>query len=136
MLLSDKIQGITSVQFVAAPNGLPNNPASAHRVTGKVWLNSRLWQYMTYAERLFTLLHEEGHIILSTTSETEADLYALKRFVALGEKPTQAITALNSILSKSPANAKRKAVNQQHALYYEWLKTRNPQALQNLLNSN
>ncbi|HPX58983.1 MAG TPA: hypothetical protein PLL02_00965 [Bacteroidales bacterium] len=56
-----------------------HSPAAVNMLTGVVYVNADLWNKFTDFEKKFFLAHEEGHFVLQTNSEFEADLYALKK---------------------------------------------------------
>lgn len=93
--MADKI---TSIEF---SDSLPcDTPARTHRPSGKVWVNSNYiggnirkpyWQ--------FILDHEEGHIVLNTSSELEADAYASAKFFnKYALTPFDSVKALTEVL--------------------------------------
>ncbi len=54
-------------------------PARVNRHTGEILLNSRVWNKLPEGFQKFILAHEEGHYVLQTTSEIEADNYAFQK---------------------------------------------------------
>lgn len=60
----------------------PKQPeiAKVNRNTGTLFLNSTIWTGLPDDQREFVLLHEKGHLLLQTTSEFEANKFAVKNF--------------------------------------------------------
>lgn len=90
-------KGITSIEFVA---NLGNSPASTHRPSGKVWVNSSfLGPQMRKRYWDFILDHEEGHIVLDTKCEFKADAYASAKFFnKYCADPMDSVKALTEVL--------------------------------------
>ena len=64
-----------------------------------------MFRAMPFQVQQFVLFHEEGHFLYS--SETGADMYALKKFLDKGYNPSQAVVALEKYLSYSRENTRR-----------------------------
>ena len=96
---------ITSIEF---SNTLGDTPASTHRPSGKVWVNSNyLGGNMRKRYWDFILAHEEGHIVLDTKSEIEADAYAsVKFFNKYPLEPFDSVKALTEVLPVNTAEQK------------------------------
>lgn len=81
----------------------PHCPARTNLFTGELQLNMDVWPYLTKAEQREVIAHEEGHWVLQTINEDEADEYALKKQVRQGYSPRLAVLAMANILE--PGNA-------------------------------
>lgn len=57
-------------------------PAAVYMETGDIEVNTSVWHTYTPFQQQFILLHEEGHYVLNTDDETQADRYALRRLYA------------------------------------------------------
>lgn len=77
---------------------MPVSVASVNTKTGIIDINSKVWDKITNEVRFFVLLHEYSHIVFQTSSELEADKYALEIFRQKGYSERTAINALISLL--------------------------------------
>lgn len=55
--------------------------ARVNRTDGTLYLKPQIWKLLPQGEKDFVLYHEEGHLVLQTTDEFEANLYAIKNYV-------------------------------------------------------
>lgn len=60
-------------------NELSGTPAAIDRREGIIYINPTLFNQLTYFEKRFVILHEEGHYYLNTSDEVAADAYAFDR---------------------------------------------------------
>lgn len=75
---------------------LQNCPAEVDMETGDIWINTDVWDGYTEAEKRFILQHEAGHFALQTSSELEADAYALEQnFGQIRDSLRSSFTALD-----------------------------------------
>ena len=89
--------------------------------TGEVWLNHRLAKGLPKEHIVFILLHEEGHIVLDTRNELEADNYAFKKYADAGYSLTQSVYALSKILNgTNPEHYWRCYYQLQRAISYDY----------------
>jgi len=91
-------KGITKIRYV---ENIPNSdtPARVNRLTGEMVIQNRVWRHIHPLHRIFILLHEEGHVVLQTTDELEADKYAFERYAELGYPLKHSILALAHVLT-------------------------------------
>ena len=54
-------------------DSIGSTPAKVNRETGEVFLNKTVWPTLSKPYQAFILKHEEGHYVLKTTNELEAD---------------------------------------------------------------
>lgn len=59
--------------------------ARINRETGELSLNPKLWDRYTPEQKHVILLHEQGHFMLQTPSEVEANRHAISEFLQEGE---------------------------------------------------
>lgn len=90
------MSGLTSISFV---DDLGSTPATVNRRTGELFLSAKKWKTMTPDQRLFMILHEEGHVVLNTTNEFEADNYAFEQYIKTGSSLKSSVSALTDVLS-------------------------------------
>lgn len=79
------------------PANLDGTPAKVHRSSGLAFFDIKEFSKLSEAAQNFILLHEEGHHVLNTKDENEADRHALSRFV--GSSKNSLKTALNTVLN-------------------------------------
>lgn len=84
---------------IVARSGIGNTPARVHMATGRMEVNAETWWSIPAPYRQFIILHEAGHRKLATSSEFEADNYALRGMLAMGHRPDTCVDALRSVLS-------------------------------------
>ena len=76
--------------------------ARINRETGELSLNPKLWDRYTPEQKHVILLHEQGHFMLQTPSEVEANRHAISEFLQQGELTDQEfgrrITVLSTVL--------------------------------------
>ncbi|SDM68897.1 hypothetical protein SAMN05421823_11962 [Catalinimonas alkaloidigena] len=82
-------------------------PARVSRLTGVIEASRKMMAPYTLPMRLFVLLHEYMHYRLKTTDETQADLGALRVFMALGYSATEAMYATVKVLPDVERNRER-----------------------------
>ncbi len=70
---------------VAYNNNLGDVPARVNRVTGELQLNPRIWESLSRDYKNYILYHEDGHLVLQTTDEAEANRYAIDKFLPIAE---------------------------------------------------
>lgn len=87
---------ITKITRVA---DLGETAARCNRRTGELFLNMRVLRGMPKEFIVLVILHEEGHIVLPTKDEHEADAYAFKRYAELGYSLKQAVHAMTGLLN-------------------------------------
>lgn len=89
---------ITSVEIVA------NNPNKATVIneTGVVYVDQLFWNTTSANGRLFTLLHEQGHLANDSDSEFEADDYAKAEMLKLGHSERHIVKAAQEVFAGSP----------------------------------
>lgn len=96
---------LTGVSYEALDS---STPARVNRNTGHLTINTRIWPRIPFYQRIFIILHEEGHYVLQTTNELEADRYAGERYQALGFPLRESVYALSKILPwTSPEHSAR-----------------------------
>jgi len=108
-----KFNGIELNLKKVLPAYLDGTPAKVHRPSGLAFFDINEFSKLSEAEQNFILLHEEGHYVLNTKDESEADGHALNRFV--GTTKSSLKTALNTVLSYIDTN------NQSATDRAEWL---------------
>jgi hypothetical protein len=89
---------ITSVQIVA------NNPNKATVITdtGIVYVDHLFWITTSKLGRLFTLLHEQGHLANDSDDELAADSFAKEQMLSLGYSNKQVLQAANEVFARAP----------------------------------
>lgn len=90
---------ITDIQFKDLG---PVNPAQTDRITGQVWLNSRLKGMYPTKFWEFIIAHEEGHIIGNNRSEFVADAHASSKFFE--KYPNQPFASVDALQLVLPMN--------------------------------
>lgn len=70
---------------------------------------------MTPEAKRFILFHEEGHLVLQTKNELEADRYAFEKYVGEGHSLKAGVKALTRVLSDSPNHLIRSKAILHHA---------------------
>lgn len=99
-------EAITNVSFKDLG---PVNPAQTDRLTGEVWLNSRLQHSYPVSYWEFILAHEEGHIKGNNKSEFVADVYASNKFFAAHPNtPFLSVDALAKVLPMNNAEQRER----------------------------
>ena len=83
-----KIHWVTSAE-------LGKCPAAVDMDTGIIEINQDVWDKYTQAEQAFIVAHEEGHYVIPTDDETEADIYALRKVA--GQFPRSLAQSLNTL---------------------------------------
>jgi len=80
--------------------------AKVNRENGTLFLNPVIWDKLPSGAREFVLLHEKGHLELKTTSEFEANKYAVKKFAPVktltNAELGKRIVIMKNILSPQP----------------------------------
>lgn len=71
-----KLKRIITIPYIDGSD----TPARVHKPSGTVFINKSVWGNYSNSEKRIILLHEEGHYILQTSSEEDADNYALNNF--------------------------------------------------------
>lgn len=95
-------------------------PAGVHPGSGILYINARLWNNLTEAERFFILLHENAHIQGQTRSEYEADRLAFEEYARRGYSLRSAVFALTKILPFTTPEHYQRAVQQlQRAIEFQ-----------------
>ena len=102
---------------------LQDCPIGCIRHTATIVINPVLFYQLNEFDRKFWLLHEEGHIVLNTDSETLADEYAFNKLAGSEHKSLkQMVKALDTLLDDSnPETEIRKETLYKNAL--NWDKT-------------
>lgn len=89
----------TSIQY---DPGIHPSIARINRETGDLYINPKLWDRYTPEQKEVILLHEEGHFVLQTPSELEANHYAIENFLQEGQitetEFNRKLTILTSVL--------------------------------------
>jgi len=86
---------------------VPGQPeiAKVNRNTGTLYLSSDIWKGLPEDEKQFVLFHEEGHLVLKTADEYQANSYAVGKFAQAGtftnKELGQKIMVMRSILDKA-----------------------------------
>ena len=76
-----------------------DTPAAIDRETATLFINPKLYFKLTRFQQRFVVLHEEGHLVLNTDIEEEADAYAFDRLVGTEYRSMkQMIETLETIL--------------------------------------
>lgn len=90
-------------------SAIGNTPARVNRMTGEILLNADTWSDYTPYEQRLILLHEQGHFLLKTTNEQEADAYALKNYLLTEiESLKKALSSFyNTLDMRNPAHVAR-----------------------------
>lgn len=83
----------------------PRNPARTDMLTGDIEINMSRWRELNETDRLFVLLHEQGHWNEQTFDEVKADRYAL-RHLAL-KRPYSLWNYLKAVDEVSYGNTQR-----------------------------
>lgn len=82
--------------------------ARINRNTGVLSLNRSIWTGLPTDQKEFVLLHEQGHLVMKTPNELEANKYAIRNFVKAGELSNrelgQKIIVMRDILDKADDN--------------------------------
>ncbi len=74
-----------SGQKITFVENLSITPARVNRLTGEIFLNARVWNKLPDGFKKFILAHEEGHYVLQTTNEIEADNFAFNQLAGTFE---------------------------------------------------
>jgi hypothetical protein len=74
---------------------------------------------MTPEAKRFILFHEEGHLVLQTKNELEADRYAFQKYVGEGHSLKAGVKALTRVLGDSPNHIIRSQAILNHAKNYQ-----------------
>ena len=112
-----------------------STPARVNRITGECLINKKVWNHLPEAYKKFILLHEEGHYVLQTTDEFEADAYAFDKYAGKAKGSLKnSIKALSDILPFI-TNEQKDRLNEQikRALLYDFQKNGNKNALINYM---
>jgi|GEM_PF-1148576 len=120
-------------------SNLGNTPARVHRPTGTVFINNNIWNELSLPEQKIILLHEEGHYVLQTKNEKEADYYAFKHYA--GTEPyslkNTLLTLYNNLdINNNPAHLQRFNSLLKIVLWYDFSNYGNKKALNYLLKTN
>ena len=86
------------VKVYVKPELPGGTPALSDRNTGEVWINRKIFDTLPEEHKIFILLHEEGHIVLNTKDEFEADAYAFKKYAEKGYGMKESVKALSRVL--------------------------------------
>jgi Zn-dependent protease with chaperone function len=117
---------ITNIFFA---KGMANNVAQCNRQTGELYLNVDMWDNLTEEQQAFIVYHEEGHIVLQTKNEFEADAYAVEKYFNSGLPLHKVIHAFTGVLSFStPEHEARLHKAYSHFLYLDYTINKNKKA--------
>jgi len=108
--------------------GIGNNPASVDREKGVMYINRPVFERYDGLTQKFIMYHEEGHYVLGTTDEFEADKYAFDKI--LSEDPNTTLRGLVETLEKSLSmvsaqDKQRLKLQLSRALFVDWNKFNN-----------
>jgi hypothetical protein len=87
---------VTKITWV--PRLDKGSPGMTNHRTGEVFLSKEALRGIPDDYLYIVLLHEEGHLVLNTIDEEEADAYAFKRYADMGFKLDDAEKALEYFL--------------------------------------
>ncbi len=74
----------------------------------QLWLNIPKWNLVPFEHQFFILAHEEGHGVLHTKDEMEADKYAYDKYEKMNFNNTAAVQALQMFLDvRNPVHKAR-----------------------------
>lgn len=76
-------------------------PALTDMETGGLIINADIWPYLSDAEQIEVVSHEEGHWVKKTFDETAADEYALLKQYREGHSLEQAVAAMEKMLDRN-----------------------------------
>jgi len=118
--------------------GLPVK-ARLIKPTGVVLINADIWHDLELPARKFILLHEEGHYVLETSNEIEADTYAFENYVF--SEPYSLKKVLKTIsetldIQNNPLHRERFNNIVEKVLQYDYKITRNNKILEFMKISN
>ena len=98
--------GITKITWV--PRVPKGTPARVDHYTGEMFLSQKALKGMPADYIYIVMLHEEGHIVIPTRDEDEADAYSFKRYTELGFNIEDTVKALKALLNNNnPAHHHR-----------------------------
>lgn len=90
---------------------VPLNPnkATVVKATGVIYVDYLFWATISENARVFTVLHENGHLALNSDSELKADEYAKKQMLKMGYTSAHIAAAAKEVLGykKSYADSAR-----------------------------
>ena len=84
------------------------SPARVNRRTGEVFLSNLFFEKYTPEQQQYILLHEEGHFVLNTKSEEEADRYAAEKMLDSGYGFKRTFRAQNNSLYRTGESDQRR----------------------------
>lgn len=103
--------------------------AKVHRTNGDVKINLEQWNKLPEAHKVYVLCHEEGHYLLGTKDELEADQYASKKYLQAGYLISESVKALSLYLNENnPVHYARVWAQYQRALQFDHQVNRNSKA--------
>lgn len=124
-----KAKGIVQHYFVTGMGETPARIDSA----GNLFLNADMWPNLDANQRMFVMLHEEGHLALDTSNEKLVDAYAWKKYEQLGYPISGSVLALSRNLSgRSSEHQERVLAQLKRALSYDGRINGNTKALKTL----
>jgi hypothetical protein len=97
---------------------LQSCPAAADMVDGVIEINADVWGDYDNFQRRFILAHEEGHIVLDTDNEEEADRYAVNKVRGTARKSLK--RSLETLYKVGVVNERRYLILYREALRIDW----------------
>jgi hypothetical protein len=113
----------SKVRFINTP--LEGIAKSSPR-TKELVINMHYWPRLKKEHQFFVLAHEEGHVVLKTRDEMEADDWAAKKYFEAGYKLSESVKALSEHLDRNnPVHIGRAWLQYNRALQYDWQHNQN-----------
>lgn len=109
--------------------GMGTSPAMVDRKTGIMYENVPVMERLDPDVQHFIRLHEEGHYILQTTDEFEADRYALEKYITQGKSLSESVKAFTRAVSfNNPEHYRRLQQHLQGLYGYDYFVNGNQRA--------
>jgi hypothetical protein len=77
------------------------NRATVVKETGVVYVDYLFWSSISQTARVFSILHEKGHLVLNSNDEDLSDKYAKQEMLKMGYSVKQITSAVNEVLGKN-----------------------------------
>jgi hypothetical protein len=114
-----------SLEIVVPGTRIKNSPAAVNRGTGVLLLNQDTWHTFSPDQQAFIRYHEEGHLVLNTTSELSADGYAFEKMMSEGRSLQACVKALTELLTESEGHRLRALVMLNRAKAWDFINKKN-----------
>lgn len=95
---------MTKVNAILEVPYIEGTPARADHRNGIIYVSKKHFDGLDPVYKDFILAHEEGHLVLNTKNEEQADDYAMKKMLEKGYPLTKILGSLTRVLQYDKAN--------------------------------